>query len=227
MVRKASLPLVLTLHTSSLADHYRIDNVAGSYVLDTRPSSEFGCEQAKDKLINLELCADEAPEIIFKTRGDRLAQDAAHGQAGHAAAGREGRLLRLAGWIDLGSTLTVCAPVSDGINILISHLGGLRRCYLELHIQTKEHRIPTERHSGFGSISDPHDRNVYSFRSDVYQCRYLGLSPDYAVRKSSQFSYPRTQLFGSERKPHNLRVVLPSSAHSTGQTEAPTDISAA
>ncbi|RDL41993.1 p-loop containing nucleoside triphosphate hydrolase [Venustampulla echinocandica] len=97
------------------------NDVLGSYVLDTRPSSEFGYEQAKDKLVNIQLCADEAPEIIFKTCGDRLAQDAVYGQAGHSSAGREGRLLRLAGWIDLGSTLTVgCAGA------ILSHISRRR-----------------------------------------------------------------------------------------------------
>ncbi|KAF4637415.1 hypothetical protein G7Y89_g664 [Cudoniella acicularis] len=74
----------------------------GSYVLDTRPSTDFNYEKAKDKLVNLHLSADDAPELVFRTPGDGLqAED---------DAGRQGKLLRLAGWMDLDSFLTVgCA----------------------------------------------------------------------------------------------------------------------
>lgn len=55
-------------------------------------------------LINLELSADEAPNIIFTIPDDdaiNLANDDNDGM------GRQGKLLRLAGWIDLDSKVTV------------------------------------------------------------------------------------------------------------------------
>ncbi|KAH6678282.1 muts domain V-domain-containing protein [Halenospora varia] len=75
----------------------------GSYVLDIRPTADFKYEAAKDKLVNMHLSADDAPDIIFKVPGDGLSVE-------DDVAGRQGRLLRLAGWIDLDSWLTVgCA----------------------------------------------------------------------------------------------------------------------
>jgi DNA mismatch repair protein MSH5 len=79
----------------------------GSYILDSRPSSEFYYENAKNKLVNLELSADEAPNIVFTTPGDELTGKATLGQVDLAGLGRQGRLMRLAGWIDLDSRLTV------------------------------------------------------------------------------------------------------------------------
>ena len=87
---------------------YRIlDDILGSYILDSRPSSEFYYENAKNKLVNLELSADEAPNIVFTTPGDELTGKGTLGQVDLAGLGRQGRLMRLAGWIDLDSRLTV------------------------------------------------------------------------------------------------------------------------
>jgi hypothetical protein len=84
-----------------------LDDIFGSYILDSRPSSEFQYENAKNKLVNLELSADEVPNIIFTTPGDELTGKAADGQVKLAGLGRQGRLMRLAAWIDLDSRLTV------------------------------------------------------------------------------------------------------------------------
>ena len=40
-----------------------VDNILGSYVLDARPSSDFGYMAGKNKLINLELGSDERSQI--------------------------------------------------------------------------------------------------------------------------------------------------------------------
>jgi DNA mismatch repair protein MSH5 len=84
------------------------DDILGSYILDSRASSEFGEEKAKDKLINLELSVDNAPNIIFAT-----AADGATAGPGleDGVMGRKGKLLRLASWIDLDSRVTVCPPL--------------------------------------------------------------------------------------------------------------------
>lgn len=57
--------------------------------------------------MNLELIAGEVPNIIFTTPGDELTGNAANGQVELAGLGRQGRLMRLAGCIDLDSRLTV------------------------------------------------------------------------------------------------------------------------
>jgi DNA mismatch repair protein MSH5 len=81
------------------------DDIFGDYVLNPQPSGNFSYEAAKSKLVNLELGADDAPDIIFTTPGDDLSGDVGYGQA---SMGHQGRLMRLGGWIDLDSTLTVC-----------------------------------------------------------------------------------------------------------------------
>lgn len=73
----------------------------GSYVLDSRPSSEFRYEAAKDKLVNLELYFDRAASMAFITPTDRAMGDFDGGN------GRQGQLMKLAGHIDLDSFLTV------------------------------------------------------------------------------------------------------------------------
>ena len=54
--------------------------------------------------MNLELSADGAPTVTFTTPGDELTGDDGYGQA---VMGRQGRLMRMAGWIDVESRLTV------------------------------------------------------------------------------------------------------------------------
>jgi DNA mismatch repair protein MSH5 len=91
---------------SELAESVCKDDIFGSYVLDSLPSSDFNYAAAKNRLINLELNVDEAPKVIFTTPGEQLIGDAAYGQAAQGGTGRKGRLIRLAGWIDLDSKLT-------------------------------------------------------------------------------------------------------------------------
>lgn len=56
-------------------------------------------------LINLELDADEAPKMIFTTPADAPAGGVPY--EGNGSMGRQGKLLRLAGCIDLDSKVTV------------------------------------------------------------------------------------------------------------------------
>ena len=77
-----------------------LDDVFGSYILDARPSSDFNYEAAKNKLTNLELKLGALPDIAIVTPGDGFVGDG-------GSAGRQGRLLRLAGNVDLDSKLTV------------------------------------------------------------------------------------------------------------------------
>jgi DNA mismatch repair protein MSH5 len=85
-----------------------LDSIFGSYVLDSRPSAEFQFEAAKNKLINLDIASEHGPEIVFATPSDDLISNGVYGQ-GHndSGVGRQGKLMRLAGWMDLDSRLTV------------------------------------------------------------------------------------------------------------------------
>jgi DNA mismatch repair protein MSH5 len=98
----------LARHREEALTSFPLDSIFGSYVLDSRPSPEFQFDAAKNKLINLDIAAEHGPEIVFTTPGDDLISGAAHGQ-GHidSGVGRQGKLMRLAGWMDLDSRLTV------------------------------------------------------------------------------------------------------------------------
>ena len=85
-----------------------LDIIYGLYVLDSRPSSEFNFEAAKNKLINLDIASDHGPQVMFTTPDDDITGNATRGwDPVDLAAGRYSRLMRLAGWIDLDSRLTV------------------------------------------------------------------------------------------------------------------------
>ncbi|KAG9235634.1 muts domain V-domain-containing protein [Amylocarpus encephaloides] len=82
------------------------NDLVGAYVLDTRQAADFRYGQAREKLIALEMNEVNAPRVLFRTAGDA---DAMYGET-EGVVGRQGRLLRLASWIDLGSHFTVgCA----------------------------------------------------------------------------------------------------------------------
>ena len=85
-----------------------LDSIFGSYFLDSRPSAEFQFEAAKNKLINLDMASEHGPEIVFRTPEDDLISGGAYSQGRNdSVVGRQGKLIRLAGWMDLDSRLTV------------------------------------------------------------------------------------------------------------------------
>jgi DNA mismatch repair protein MSH5 len=86
-----------------------IETPFGSYVLDSRPSSEFQYEGAKSKLVNLGPSANDNPQLLFTTPGDNAIRSGANMDEVDEIfnVGHQGRLLRLAGCIDLESRITV------------------------------------------------------------------------------------------------------------------------
>ncbi|KAI9708990.1 MAG: hypothetical protein M1812_007803 [Candelaria pacifica] len=84
--------------------------LAMPYILEVRPSPEFNYDAAKNKLVNLRIGSDTGPHIIFATPGDVVTGGGYGGDDEVGFAGRQGKLLRLSGWIDFESPLTVgCA----------------------------------------------------------------------------------------------------------------------
>jgi DNA mismatch repair protein MSH5 len=69
-----------------------------------RPSQEFNYERAKQKLVGLDLGEETGSNIDFRTPDD-IANDGLENQVQES--GFRGRLLRLAGLIDLSSRFTV------------------------------------------------------------------------------------------------------------------------
>lgn len=84
------------------------DDIFGSYILDSRPSSEFNFEAAKNKLVNIYLGAEGQPTVVFTTPEEELTGEARYGNEDHSGGtGRKGRLMRLTGWIDLDNNVSV------------------------------------------------------------------------------------------------------------------------
>ncbi|KAI1005835.1 hypothetical protein K3495_g2390 [Podosphaera aphanis] len=111
------------------------NDIYGSYFLDSRPSIEFSFELAKNKLINLGLELEDQSSLLLKTPGD----DSTSTENGYSM-GRQGRLMRLAGYIDFQSRLTVgCAGAI--LNYLskcknIEDLSYLQEAPIQFRIQT-------------------------------------------------------------------------------------------
>lgn len=79
-------------------DDSRSDCTHLPYLFESRPSAEFAYEQGKNKLVNLNIGQRGGPEVAFVVPGDHISteQDT-----------RQGQLLRLSGWINIESRLTV------------------------------------------------------------------------------------------------------------------------
>ncbi|TQS38393.1 hypothetical protein Golomagni_01101 [Golovinomyces magnicellulatus] len=85
------------------------NDVTGSYVLESRLSSDFSFESAKNKMVNLTLKLNKESDIVFTTPEDMILDSARH-HISRTGMGHQGRLMRLAGCIDLDSRVTVgCA----------------------------------------------------------------------------------------------------------------------
>lgn len=72
------------------------------FLLDVRPPSEFYYDAAKRKLMALRLGEEDGPQVSFNVPGDQLG-----GHDSDVGNGQQGQLLRLSGWIDMGSRVTV------------------------------------------------------------------------------------------------------------------------
>ncbi|KAF2706863.1 hypothetical protein K504DRAFT_412485 [Pleomassaria siparia CBS 279.74] len=101
------------------------------FLLQVRPSSDFYYEAAKNRLANLKLGDDNGPRVTFVVPGDVVGDF----DGGEAATSCQGQLLRLAGWIDTESRLTVgCAGA------ILSYLQR-RRATLYLPGDTAAHLV--------------------------------------------------------------------------------------
>ncbi|KAI5203627.1 hypothetical protein E4T39_04014 [Aureobasidium subglaciale] len=73
-----------------------------------RPSSEFSYDSAKGRLANLKIDHEDGPKVTFTTPGDVVVgRDEGYTAGGDAFETRQGQLLKLAGWIDVESRVTV------------------------------------------------------------------------------------------------------------------------
>ncbi|KAI4125623.1 MAG: hypothetical protein LQ338_004150 [Usnochroma carphineum] len=78
-----------------------------AYIVEVRPSPEFGYEAGKTKLASIPLVRDLAPHVAFVTPDDVESYQEDAESNDQAYSGRKSKLLRLSGLVDLESRLTV------------------------------------------------------------------------------------------------------------------------
>lgn len=79
-------------------------------MLECRPSSEFGYEASRNKLVNLRIGQRDGPWVTLTVPGDVVSHDRVHVHGDNDVSGRQGQLFRLSGWINVESKVTVgCA----------------------------------------------------------------------------------------------------------------------
>lgn len=83
------------------------DGIFGLYELHSCGSSDFTYEAGKEKLVHLDVFPAEEYSTHFLTPNDHL--NGISGDDAQASYGLQGKLLRLAGYIDLDSYATVGA----------------------------------------------------------------------------------------------------------------------
>lgn len=92
------------------SDDGRADQTRLPYLLECRPKSEYGYESAKNKLTNLRVGQSNGPSVTYVVPGDVVADEDDYDSRENGTAACQSQLLRLSGWINLESRLTVgCA----------------------------------------------------------------------------------------------------------------------
>lgn len=80
------------------------------YPLEYRPSADFAYEPARNKLVTLRIGQDDGPRVSFTIPGDVVSGEDQQSGGDTGSLGRQGQLLRLSGWINVESRVTVgCA----------------------------------------------------------------------------------------------------------------------
>ncbi|KAF2120478.1 muts domain V-domain-containing protein [Lophiotrema nucula] len=109
------------------------------FLLEVRPSSEFYYEAAKSKLVGLRIGEEDGPQVTFVVPGDVVAEGY---EDAENTPGQQGQLLRLSGWIDLESRLTVgCAGALLSYlqrRRAAAYLPGDDAAYTMFHVATLE-----------------------------------------------------------------------------------------
>jgi DNA mismatch repair protein MSH5 len=80
------------------------------YLLECRPTAEFGYDSARNKLLSLGIGQQGGPSVTYITPGDVVHDEHVFEGDEDRFVGKQGSLLRLPGWINMESRLTVgCA----------------------------------------------------------------------------------------------------------------------
>ena len=86
------------------------DSTRLPYLLECRPNAEFNYDASRKKLVNLRIGERDGPNVTFVIPGDIMPHEGCRAMDDVAPADQQGQYLRLSGWINVESKLTVgCA----------------------------------------------------------------------------------------------------------------------
>lgn len=136
----------------SIGDQFRLP-----YLLEIRPSSEFNYQAASSKLVNLNIGSASTPLMSFVTPADVIvANDFGDDEA---FGGHQGQLLKLAGWVDVDSKLSVSGLFAAFI-VQAKRQGWLRRRCCNVPPKTKSASILARGCSGAALFPHCQSRHV-------------------------------------------------------------------
>ncbi|KXS95611.1 hypothetical protein AC578_10391 [Pseudocercospora eumusae] len=103
-------PEMRDAHLRAASMDGRSDQTSLPYLLECRPNAEFGYDSARNKLVNLRIGQTGGPTVTYTVPGDVMTHDDDRQSSDNGFHGGQASLLRLSGWINLESRLTVgCA----------------------------------------------------------------------------------------------------------------------
>ncbi|KAF7193999.1 MutS protein-like 5 [Pseudocercospora fuligena] len=103
-------PEMRDAHLRAASVDGRSDQTGLPYLLECRPNAEFGYDSARNKLVNLRIGQTGGPSVTYTVPGDVMTHDDDRQSSDSGFHGGQASLLRLSGWINLESRLTVgCA----------------------------------------------------------------------------------------------------------------------
>lgn len=85
----------------------RSDQTRLPYLLELRPHADFGYQAARDKLVELRIDQHDGPTVSYVVPGDVMSHDDANTVDDNHQSGQQAQLIRLAGWINMDSRMSV------------------------------------------------------------------------------------------------------------------------
>jgi DNA mismatch repair protein MSH5 len=152
--------------------------------VDYRPNPEFSYEEAKNKLVNLQSILIGGEGVRFLIPGGSLTYDDDQGHDEFDSTSRQGKLLRISGWINLDSRVSLGC-----VGAVLTSLQRKRSAeFLQGDPDGQQaYRITSmEMFSMKGTMYVSVDTMMLLLTSSqVYQCRHIPLPPDHPARVSA------------------------------------------
>jgi hypothetical protein len=189
------------------------------FLLEVRPPSEFHYDTAKGKLINLHLGEEGGTRVTFNVPGELGANNHLSEENG---TGQQGQLLRLAGWVDIESRVTVSIRPRRHATSADKFIGWLCWSAHFISSATTCCCIPTWRPGCTSDVPRLDTGDVQFARNYVYEYRYPPLIADPRGRVPSTFpqSWAQHNKLGSKGRLIRVWTVPSSGSNPPGPISA-------